>query len=165
MYSFKHIISLSLFATALPTIVMAEKPKAEDAQIFNTSLISKAYQSKNTVYDNGMTADTSKAKKDSTQPASPRDGKYLILSYGSNPANPMKLGYFILSANTYKYYDLENKLLGDGTYVYDVTDKQVKWQSGPFKAIGWGGDFSVEANGKTHIIHLKNNTTGTNSIE
>jgi hypothetical protein len=109
--------------------------------------------------------DSAKAKKDTAVSASPRDGKYLILSYGSNPANPLRLGYFTLASNEYKYYDLENKVLGDGTYVYDVAEKEIKWQSGPFKAIGWSGNFTVERNGKTHSIRLKNNTVGTNTVE
>lgn len=109
--------------------------------------------------------DTTKAKKDTVQSASPRDGKYLILSYGSNPANPMRLGSFNLNSNGYKYHDLDGKPLGEGTFVYDVSEKQIKWQTGPFKAIGWSGDFSIDNNGKNHSIRLKNNTVGINSIE
>lgn len=102
---------------------------------------------------------------DTTQPAGPRNGKYLILSFGSNPAEPLKLGYFTLNGSEYKYYDLEGKLLGEGTYSYETAEKQIKWQSGPFKSIGWDGDFVTEHDGKTHNIRLHNSTIGTNTLE
>ncbi len=102
---------------------------------------------------------------DTTQPSSPRNGKYLILTYGSNPANPLKLGYFTLSSNEYKYFDLDGKLLGEGNYTYQSVEKQIKWQSGPFKSVGWEGGFEMEREGKTHNIRLHNNTIGSNTIE
>ncbi len=74
---------------------------------------------------------------DTTENNIPRNGKYLILTYGSNPANPLKLGYFTLNSNEYKYFDLEGKLLGEGNYTYEAGEKQIKWQSGPFKSVGW----------------------------
>jgi hypothetical protein len=102
---------------------------------------------------------------DTTQPSGPRNGKYLILSSGSNPANPTKLGYFTLNGSEYKYYDLEGKLLGEGTYSYAAAEKQIKWQSGPFKAVGWDGDFEIVNDGKTHNIRLHSGTIGTNTLE
>lgn len=112
----------------------------------------------------GIEAQTSK-NNDTTQPAGPRNGKYLILTYGSNPANPLKLGYFTLNGTEYKYYDLEGKLLGDGNYTYDTAEKEIKWQSGPFKSVGWDGGFETEHDGKTHSIRLHNSTVGTNTLE
>jgi hypothetical protein len=102
---------------------------------------------------------------DTTQPSAPRQGKYLIISYGSNPVNPMKIGYFSLSGSEYIYYDMEGKQLGEGTYNYDSEEKHIRWQSGPFKAIGWGGEFETDNNGRTHNIRLKSSTIGTNTIE
>jgi hypothetical protein len=103
--------------------------------------------------------------KDTTQPSAPRNGKYLISSNGSNSASPMKIGYFSLNKNEYIYYDLEGKQLGEGIYDYDAAEKQIRWQSGPFKAIGWDGNFEVENNGKTHTIRLKSTTVATNIID
>ena len=146
----KYLITLFLFTCVFstPKLVLAEGS-------IKQSYFGKAY----------LQDDSTKQKKDTASTSSPRDGKYLILSYGSNPANPLRLGYFTLGANEYKYYDLDNKVLGDGTYVYDVSERQIKWQSGPFRQIGWSGDFTIERNGKVHSIRLKNNTVGTNTIE
>lgn len=102
---------------------------------------------------------------DTTENLIPRNGKYLILTYGSNPANPLKLGYFTLNSNEYKYFDLEGKLLGEGSYSYQTVEKQIKWQSGPFKSVGWDGNFEIENEGKTHTIRLHSNTIGTNKQE
>ncbi len=102
---------------------------------------------------------------DTTENLVPRNGKYLILTYGANPANPLKLGYFSLSSNKYKYFDLEGKLLGEGNYTYEASEKQIKWQSGPFKSVGWDGNFEIEQEGKTHTIRLHSNTVGTNTLE
>jgi hypothetical protein len=104
-------------------------------------------------------------KSDTTENQMPRNGKYLILTYGSNPANPLKLGYFTLNGNEYKYFDLEGKLLGEGNYTYEASEKQIKWQSGPFKSVGWVGNFEIEHEGKTHTIRLHSNTVGTNTLE
>ncbi len=102
---------------------------------------------------------------DTTENLVPRNGKYLILTFGSNPANPLKLGYFTLNSNEYKYFDLEGKLLGEGNYTYEAAEKQIKWQSGPFKSVGWDGNFEIEHEGKTHTIRLHSNTVGTNTVD
>lgn len=94
----------------------------------------------------------------------PRNGKYKMLSYG-NPANPVYLGYFILDANKYSYYNAANKLLGSGTYTYNRTSKSVTWDSGPFKTNEWGGAFEISREGKTHTIRLKGVTIGANSTD
>lgn len=105
------------------------------------------------------------SNKDTTQPSAPRNGKYAILTFGPNPANPLKLGYFTLNNNEYKYFDIEGKLLGEGNYTYEIDEKQIKWQSGPFKSVGWEGGFEIEQEGKTHKIRLHNSTIGTNTLE
>jgi hypothetical protein len=100
-----------------------------------------------------------------TANVSPRDGKYKILSYGSNPANPIYLGYFILRTGNYSYYNAGSQLLGSGTYSYDNASKTVNWNSGPFKTNEWGGTFEISREGKTHNIRLRSGTIGTNSID
>jgi hypothetical protein len=102
---------------------------------------------------------------DTSENQIPRNGKYLILTYGSSPANPLKLGYFALNSNEYKYFDLEGKLLGEGNYTYEASEKQIKWRSGPFKSVGWDGNFEIGHEGKTHTIRLHTNTVGTNTLE
>jgi hypothetical protein len=94
----------------------------------------------------------------------PRDGKYLIESFGYNEAKPLKIGYFTLAGNEYKYYDLDDNLIDSGTYIFDTPSRQIKWQTGRFKKIGWGGNFVIEQNGKVHTVHLNNTTVAKNSI-
>jgi hypothetical protein len=96
---------------------------------------------------------------------SPREGKYLIESFGYNETKPLKIGYFTLIRNEYKYYDLEDNLIDSGTFVYDAPTKQIKWQTGRFKRIGWGGNFSVEHDGKVQTVHLNNTTVAKNIVE
>jgi hypothetical protein len=96
--------------------------------------------------------------------AVPRDGRYLIESFGYNETKPLKIGYFTLAGNEYKYYDIDDNLIDSGTYVFDASTKQIKWQTGRFKKIGWGGNFVVEQNGKTHTVHLNNTTVAKNTI-
>lgn len=95
----------------------------------------------------------------------PRNGKYRILSYGSNPANPIYLGYFTLESGAYSYYNAANALLGNGKYSYDGNSKTINWTSGPFNANKWNGRFEISREGKTHIIRLNSRTIGTNTIE
>jgi hypothetical protein len=94
----------------------------------------------------------------------PRDGKYLIESFGYNETKPLKIGYFTLAGSEYKYYDLDDNLIDSGTYVFDAPSKQIKWQTGRFKRIGWGGNFVIEQNGKVHTVHLNNTTVAKNTI-
>jgi hypothetical protein len=94
----------------------------------------------------------------------PRNGRYIILSYG-NPSNPLRLGFFDLSAGEYTYYDMAKKYLGKGSYVYDVTGKSIDWTSGPFREAHWGGAFESDREGKTHKIRLNSVTIGSNSSD
>jgi hypothetical protein len=111
------------------------------------------------------TAQQQPKNSDTSHSVAPRNAKYLIISYGSNPVNPLKIGYFMLTGSEYTYFDMEGKQIGEGTYAYDNTEKQIRWQSGPFKAIGWGGEFETDNNGRTHNIRLKSSTIGTNTVE
>jgi hypothetical protein len=95
----------------------------------------------------------------------PRNGKYLIESFGYNETKPLKIGYFTLRNNEYKYYDLEDNLIDSGTYLFDAPSKQIKWQTGRFKKIGWSGNFVAEQNGKVHTVHLNNTTVAKNTIQ
>ena len=64
--------------------------------------------------------------------AGPRNGMYIILSYG-NPSNPLRLGYFSLAGGQYTYYDMAKKVIGKGSYTYNAGTQTVQWTSGPFK--------------------------------
>ena len=94
----------------------------------------------------------------------PRNGTYIILSYGS-VTNPLRLGYFTLNGSTYVYYDMAKKVLGRGAYSYNAGNKSVTWTSGPFKDSKWGGGFEIDRGGKTHKIRLNSVTIGSNSTD
>jgi hypothetical protein len=93
----------------------------------------------------------------------PRPGKYLIQSYGAS-GYPLVLGHFTLEPGTYKSFLPGGKLAGEGRYDFDPASQTVKWVTGPF--VGqWGGEFTVEREGKTHKIRLKRTTIATNSTD
>jgi hypothetical protein len=94
----------------------------------------------------------------------PRPGKYLIQSYGAPTQPPIFLGSFVLSGNSYKSFLPGDKPAGEGTYRYDAAAKKVTWLSGPF-AGQYGGDFTIEREGKTHKIRLRRTTVATNSTD
>lgn len=95
----------------------------------------------------------------------PRPGKYLIRSYGATTSPPLTLGYFVLNADgTYKAYLVGDKLSGEGRYEYHAAQHLVVWKTGPYKDV-WGGEFTIEREGKTHKIRLKRTTIATNSTD
>ena len=94
----------------------------------------------------------------------PRNGNYIILSYGS-PSNPIRIGYFELNNGKYIYYNMGKELLGKGSYTYDAKNKTVQWTNGPFKDSKWNGAFEIDREGKTHKIRLNGVTIGSNSTD
>jgi hypothetical protein len=94
----------------------------------------------------------------------PRNGLYIILSYG-NPSAPIRIGYFELANGEYTYYTLGKKVIGKGTYAYNSENKTVQWKTGPFKDANWGGSFEIDREGKTHKIRLNRATIGSNSTD
>lgn len=105
-----------------------------------------------------------KAAPGSTDNTGPRNGSYIILSYGS-PANPIRIGYFDLANGQYNYYNAAKKLIGKGAFTYDAKNKTVQWTSGPFKDARWSGGFETDREGKTHKIRLDRVTIGSNSTD
>ncbi|HWJ25977.1 MAG TPA: hypothetical protein VNS32_05510 [Flavisolibacter sp.] len=99
-----------------------------------------------------------------TAAVSPRNGRYIILSYG-NPTNPVRIGYFDLNNGQYTYYNLAKKQIGQGSYSYDSKSKMISWKTGPFKDAKWNGAFEVDREGKTHKIRLNSATIGSNSTD
>jgi len=93
--------------------------------------------------------------------AAPRNGKYVIYSYGAvgNPA--IFLGYFVLADGSYKAFLPGDKVHGEGKYSYDKSKHEVTWLSGPY-AGAYGGTFTVENGGKRHKLRLKSTTVATN---
>jgi hypothetical protein len=94
----------------------------------------------------------------------PRNGKYRIMSYGASSSPPLYLGYFVLEDGTYKAYLPGDKPAGEGTYEFDAAGSRVVWKTGPYVE-EWGGDFTVEREGKTHKIRLKRTTIASNSTD
>lgn len=94
----------------------------------------------------------------------PRPGKYRIMSYGRTGAPPLYLGYFVLEGKTYKAFLPGDKPSGEGTWSFDAARRSVVWESGPYQGT-WGGEFTVEREGKTHKIRLKSTTIATNSSD
>lgn len=105
-----------------------------------------------------------KAVSTSKDTIKPRNGSYIILSYG-NPTNPIRIGYFDLANGQYSYYNAAKKLIGKGSFTYDAKNKTVEWASGPFKDAKWGGNFEIDREGKTHKIRLNRVTIGSNSTD
>ena len=91
----------------------------------------------------------------------PRNGKYIISSFGAvgNPA--IILGYFVLSDGSYKAFLPGDKPQGEGKYSYDKTKHEVTWLSGPYAGT-WGGAFTLEGGGKRHQIRLRSSTVASN---
>ena len=88
----------------------------------------------------------------------PRLGKYNMLSYGAVGNPPLFLGHIELQAGG-KYRisrKREGDYYGEGTYTFDATAGAVKWLSGPCNDDGWSGTFTIERDGKTHKIRLRN---------
>lgn len=101
------------------------------------------------------------AKAEDPGDATPRNGKYMIYSYGAvgNPA--ILLGYFVLADGSYKAFLPDDKVHGEGKYSYDKSKHEVKWLSGPY-AGAYGGTFTVESGGKRHKLRLMSTTVATN---
>jgi hypothetical protein len=124
-----------------------------------------------TVWANGMTylraedAKSEAPKADAPENAGPRPGKYTIYSYGATNRPPLVLGYFVLEKDgTYKAFLPGDKAAGEGHYSYDSEKKAVVWKDGPYEK-EWGGEFSIDREGKTHKIRLKKTTIATNSTD
>ena len=94
----------------------------------------------------------------------PRAGTYRIMSYGATTSPPIFLGHFTMASGAYKAYLPGGKLSGEGRYAYNAADHKVTWQSGPYSGV-WGGDFTIEREGKTHKLRLKRTTIATNSTD
>lgn len=94
----------------------------------------------------------------------PRPGKYKILSYGATGQPPLFLGSVVLGSGSYTAYLPGDKPSGQGSFRYDPASHQVTWLTGPY-AGQWGGDFSIDREGKTHKIRLKSTTIATNSSD
>lgn len=97
--------------------------------------------------------------------AGPRNGKYIILSYGGNPRNPIILGYFNLNSGKYSYSDAGMNQIGKGTYSYDAASKKVSWQTGRLAEYNPTAAFSITREGKTHNISLRYGTYASNSTD
>lgn len=91
----------------------------------------------------------------------PRDGKYMIYSFGAVGNAPLFLGYFVLADGSYKAFLPGDKVHGEGKYSYDKTKHEVTWLSGPYVG-AYGGTFTVESGGKRHKLRLKSTTVATN---
>jgi hypothetical protein len=96
------------------------------------------------------------------QNQSPREGKYLILSYGAVSRPPLVLGHFTLEkGGVYKVFLVGGRQVGEGRYTLDAASN-VQWIDGPY-AGEFGGQFSTDNDGRTHKIRLRRTTIGTNS--
>ncbi len=94
----------------------------------------------------------------------PRMGKYLIVSNG--PTHTLNLGYLeLVDATNYRYLAMGGKLLGEGTYQYNAASSELRWLSGPILENKWTGNFTVEREGKTHVIRLSRVVFAANSTD
>jgi hypothetical protein len=98
--------------------------------------------------------------------AGPRLGRYKIFSWGRVGTPPLYLGAVILEeGGKYKVLLNGDKPGGEGKYEYDAARKAVVWKEGPYKDDGFGGEFTIEREGKTHKIRLKKTTIATNNSD
>jgi hypothetical protein len=97
--------------------------------------------------------------------AGPRVGRYRILSYGLGNA-PLHLGEVeLLAGGRYRVTLPGGRVNGEGRYDYDPATATVRWLSGRYKDEGWGGGFTVEREGKTHQVGLREGTIAVNSTD
>ena len=96
----------------------------------------------------------------------PRPERYTILSYGNPAQPPLRLGAIELQpGHMYRYLDGAGNLLGAGEYGYDAADSSVHWQTGILSEQGWGGEFTIERDGRTHKIRLMRSTIAVHSTD
>lgn len=97
----------------------------------------------------------------------PRPGKYSMLSYGAVGRPPLYLGHIELQAGGKYRISRTSKAdyFGEGTYSFDAATSTVTWLSGPCKDDGWSGTFTIERDGRTHKIRLRQTTIATNSTD
>ena len=94
----------------------------------------------------------------------PRNGRYIILSYGS-VTNPITGGFLDLNNGSYQYLNGAKKVTGQGNYKYDPANKKVFWLSGPLTQFGKSSGFEIDREGKTHKLRLMNATIASNSTD
>lgn len=95
-------------------------------------------------------------------PASgPRLGRYIIQAHGDPSQPPLRIGEVeLMSGGRYVHY-LGGRPSAEGTWTY--ASGIVRWQSGPFRANSYTGEFEVQREGRTHAIRLARGTIATNS--
>jgi hypothetical protein len=124
----------------------------------------EAYSSSQWTKASNLKMQQSGLSVESSYKSGPRNGTYIILSYGSS-SNPVRIGYVELNNSNYTYYNVSKKIIGSGSFVYDAKNKIVQWTNGPFKNSKWSGKFEIDREGKTHKIRLNNVTIGSNSTD
>lgn len=82
--------------------------------------------------------------------AAPRLGRYTCMGYAGGIG--MFRWYLELGRNSYVQKTPD---LAGGAYNFDATSQRLFFLSGPYKANNWIGKFSVEREGKTHKIVLR----------
>ena len=80
----------------------------------------------------------------------PRAGKYVCLGYSGGAG---KFRFYVTLANG--TYTPQTPDLPSGNYRYDAATHRLEFTSGPFKANNWLGIFSIEREGKTHKVVLR----------
>jgi len=83
--------------------------------------------------------------------SSPRAGKYVCMGY--NGGAGQFRWYLQLGKGSYQQLSPN---LAAGKYSFNTATKRLEFTSGPYKANNWIGLFSVEREGKTHKIVLRN---------
>ena len=83
--------------------------------------------------------------------SAPRRGKYVCMGYSGGPGQFR--WYLDLGNGTYRQTTPD---LASGHYSFDASARRLTFTSGPYKANNWIGLFSVEREGKTHKVVLRN---------
>jgi hypothetical protein len=84
---------------------------------------------------------------------SPRPGRYVCMGY--NGGAGQFRWYLQLTANGYQQKTPD---LAPGSYSFDKAARRLTFRSGPYSTLNWIGLFTVEREGKTHRIVLRDRT-------
>lgn len=88
-----------------------------------------------------------------TTASAPRLGKYVCLGYSGGPGQYR--WYLQIGKGNYQQKTPD---LAAGRYTFDARAQRVTFVDGPYAKLNWFGKFSVEREGKTHKIILRNKT-------
>jgi hypothetical protein len=92
----------------------------------------------------------------------PRDGRYVLHTLGGTSAAVIG-AVDLLSGARYRAWRSGGALLGEGLYRYDEASGRVKWLTGPYAELGYGGHFTASQDGRRHRIQVSDKLIASNA--